>query len=262
MATPPGQIRVRLDPGNPGQFFACCGLLELADRLWPGSEGWFDHSGFVVAAVARDEELPVNTATVLKAIAAATFTPLDPSDAGASPLELGAPFGLRLDWWQDGRSGGKRMKTWAGQQSVIDITDGMQTAVARYVSEAESLEVMLHAGMETDGLPFNFDSDLGGSAGAPLDVGFSFDPLKSIRVRSRPVTELLALIGLQRFRAHAPVRENRYLYALWRMPLSPGVAASSACTLLDSARSVSYEFRLLYRTKYLKSFLPAKPLGR
>ncbi len=25
-------------PTNPGQFFACCGLLELADRLWPGAE--------------------------------------------------------------------------------------------------------------------------------------------------------------------------------------------------------------------------------
>ena len=34
-------IRVNVDPTNPGQFFACCGLLELADRLWPGAEGWF-----------------------------------------------------------------------------------------------------------------------------------------------------------------------------------------------------------------------------
>ncbi|TWW08183.1 hypothetical protein E3A20_26890, partial [Planctomyces bekefii] len=24
---------VNVDPTNPGQFFACCGLLELADRL-------------------------------------------------------------------------------------------------------------------------------------------------------------------------------------------------------------------------------------
>ena len=27
---------VNVDPTNPGQFFACCGLLELADRLWQG----------------------------------------------------------------------------------------------------------------------------------------------------------------------------------------------------------------------------------
>jgi CRISPR-associated protein Csx14 len=34
-------IHLRVDPTNPGQFFACCGLLELADRLWGGAEGWF-----------------------------------------------------------------------------------------------------------------------------------------------------------------------------------------------------------------------------
>ena len=35
------EFSVAVDPTNPGQFFACCGLLELADRLWPGAEGWF-----------------------------------------------------------------------------------------------------------------------------------------------------------------------------------------------------------------------------
>jgi len=34
-------ITVNVDVTNPGQFFACCGLLELAHRLWPGAEGWF-----------------------------------------------------------------------------------------------------------------------------------------------------------------------------------------------------------------------------
>jgi CRISPR-associated protein Csx14 len=35
-------MRVNVDVTNPGQFFACCGLLELVDRLWPGPEGWFE----------------------------------------------------------------------------------------------------------------------------------------------------------------------------------------------------------------------------
>jgi len=48
-------IRIRVDATNPGEFFACCGLLELADRLWCSrqvngarvphgmlAEGWFD----------------------------------------------------------------------------------------------------------------------------------------------------------------------------------------------------------------------------
>ncbi len=42
-------IVIPMDLGNPGQFFACCGLLELADRLWPGTEGRFDYGSFIMA---------------------------------------------------------------------------------------------------------------------------------------------------------------------------------------------------------------------
>src|SRR5262245_9868102 len=47
-------IHVTVDPTNPGQFFACCGLLELADRLWPqtddrpAAEGWFAERQFYI----------------------------------------------------------------------------------------------------------------------------------------------------------------------------------------------------------------------
>src|SRR5262245_64976714 len=49
MTHPVPSIRVNVDVTNPGQFFACCGLLELADRLWPGAEGWFDGRVFYIA---------------------------------------------------------------------------------------------------------------------------------------------------------------------------------------------------------------------
>ena len=35
MSYPEPSITVNVDVTNPGQFLACCGLLELADRLWP-----------------------------------------------------------------------------------------------------------------------------------------------------------------------------------------------------------------------------------
>ena len=256
------RIRVLLDPTNPGQFFACCGLLELADRLWPSCEGWFEGATFFVSS-ADAGDLPITMERLLREIAAAPLTPLDAADRGASPLHLAGPFHMTLDWWRDDRSGGKRMKTWAGQQAVLDIARGMQSAVAGYASEARSFADALHARIDTDSLPFNFDSDLGLSAGSALDVGFSFDPLKSIRVRTRPVIEWLALVGLQRFRAWTVPGQNRHLYWLWLQPLTPAVAACAACgALTDHASSLSYAFTLLYRTKYLKSFLPAQPLVR
>ena len=41
-------IKIPVDLTNPGQFFACCGLLELADRLWPGAEGWIGGREFCI----------------------------------------------------------------------------------------------------------------------------------------------------------------------------------------------------------------------
>ena len=42
MSEPAHTIRIRVDATNPGQFFACCGLLELAARLRPGAFGCFE----------------------------------------------------------------------------------------------------------------------------------------------------------------------------------------------------------------------------
>ncbi len=50
-------ITVNVDLTNPGQFFACCGLLELAERLWPGAEGWFEDSAFQISCNGKLDEL-------------------------------------------------------------------------------------------------------------------------------------------------------------------------------------------------------------
>ena len=38
---PQHKLAVQVDVTNPGHFFACCGLLELAHRKWSGVQGWF-----------------------------------------------------------------------------------------------------------------------------------------------------------------------------------------------------------------------------
>jgi len=103
-------IRIDVDPTNPGQFFACCGLLELADRLWGAAEGWFDRGEFRIAAVG---DLP----DLIRGVSLAELVQLDPGDDTGSPIELGPPLRrLRLDWWRDERAGGKDLKVGA----VID----------------------------------------------------------------------------------------------------------------------------------------------
>ena len=71
--------------------------------------------------------------------------------------------------------------------------------------------------------------------------------------------ELLAFIGLQRFRPRELAGQNRFIYVAWQSPMPPSVAACLASDAIPIPSRAVYEFRLLYRTKYLKSFLPAIP---
>lgn len=284
-------IRVRVDPTNPGQFFACCGLLELSDRLWGGVEGWFDGSEYfllrptklipddaaavLIDRIARCPLTNTMTESELQRRDELSSMPKRQREAvlsldaekktldtlwRESPLLLLQPFHLRLDWFVDERAGGAIFKTWAGQQSVVEIARGMKALVEARDWSATPPEDWLSQRITSNGLPFNFDSDLGGM-GTDRDVGFSFDPLK-IRVQTRPLIELLAFVGLQRFRPIKITPKNRYRFSFWFDPLLPEVAAIAACGLLPSLRARAFEFRLLYRTKYLKSFLPATPIAR
>jgi len=287
MTEPTPSITVAVDPTNPGQFFACCGLLELADRLWPGAEGWFGDGGrefyvlcdgtlnkvldalvdcnmtntMTLAQHARFKEISVMTLKVRKTTSGVEdeYKELDKLLREAS-IVLRKPFNITLDWFADDRSGGSRFKTWAGRQSVLDIATSMKDAMK---SIAWRNEHCLTFSVAKCGLPFNFDSNLGGQGGA-IDIGFSFDPLASsaltrIDSSARPALELLAFIGLQRFRPTEIKGENRFHYAAWNRPMPIQVAMPAACGALPIADASRYEFRLLYRTKYLKSFLPAVP---
>ena len=290
---PEAHIRVRVDPTNPGQFFACCGLLELADRLWGGAEGWFADRGdfFCVSPTDALSSSSTTAASLLGRLRSCrlentmtleqfkrrgTLSAMGKTKLAAqhgleeekksldglwreAPLVLHEPFHLRLDWFTDERAGGDTFKTWAGQQSVIDIARGLKAAVDGAAWNEPHLD-WLFARTSCEGLPFNFDADLG-AMGSDRDVGFSFDPLTSVHVRIRPLVELLALVGLQRFRPFKPGKENRYRFSLWFDPLVPTLASAAACGLLGSPSARTFEFRFLYRTKYLKSFLPAIPRG-
>jgi CRISPR-associated protein Csb3 len=286
-------IRVKVDVTNPGQFFACCGLLELANRLWNGAEGWFDDGAFqlrttanIAGSLASSLMTSIMNCRLMNTMTKEQSTRLDElvemkgndrrripglEDEKKAleklrreePIVILEPFNLRIDWFLDDRAGGDRFKTWAGQQSVLQIATAMKEATEVLFRQTLPSEQWLAQTRSGCGLPFNFDSDLGGQ-GAALDIGFSFDPLSAsattrIEPTVRPCLELFAFVGLQRFRPRQIPQDNRFLYHLWQQPLPPEIAFPAACGLLPSRENRSFEFRLLYRTKYLKSFLPAIP---
>jgi CRISPR-associated protein Csb3 len=255
-ATP---IVVNVDPCNPGQFFACCGLLELADRLWPGADGCFSDDGRTFRITTTDKDATLEQ--LLQAVLAAPLQQLEKENCGTSPLFLADRFQLRLDWWNDTEAGGSDFKTWAGRMEVVTIARAMHKAIARAIPLGPNVFQLAEVIPDADNprksvAPFQLDSTRGGAA-QNLDIGFSPD-VQGIDVTSSPSVEFLCLIGLQRFR---PVRKpdaREYHYTAWTTPLPPQAASAAACGFAAGRR---YEFRMLFRTKYLKGFLPATPIG-
>src|SRR5262249_36008741 len=127
---PDPDISVNADIRNPGQFFACCGLLETASRLWPASEGWFEKSGrrttFCIATGSGHNDPLAEIVERVCEPDTVIATDVDDYAPGLRPLML-VLLDLRLDWWIEGGVNKSPLKMWAGQQTPLRIMTDMQT---------------------------------------------------------------------------------------------------------------------------------------
>ena len=275
------EICVRVDPTNPGQFFACCGLLEVADRLWGGAEGWFDAGSFRIRSSGRGS-LP----GLLRLFRAAPLLDDrsggggedsegdDDSDDGngAQPLEIALPDlsrPMRLDWWSE-----KSLKPWAGSMKVRLIYRAMTSAIDEACADPfNDGRVVFDPGSDADGRtsiktkkptkrePFYFDARRGASARS-LDAGFAPDAIQRMRTVAYPAVESLCLVGLQRFRP-APADARRvFEYHTWASPLDAMVGPAAVCGFLPDVGSRAFRFSNAFRTdqRKHKAFSPATPI--
>ncbi len=240
-------IRLDVDLTNPGQFFGCCGVFELAQRLWPDATAHFEGAQFVVSA-GDLKELVEKTA----------HAPLEVLEAGnqtSSALRLAGPFELRLDWWKTERG----LKTWAGRMSVDRIAVSLQRDLPNTVTKG--FFDGGHVVTGTDGKkvePYYFDGRRGANA-LPLDIGFSSDAL-SLATVAFPATEFFTLVGLQRFRP-ASSKLRVYRYRVWRSAL-PVTLAALAMADATPAEGALFTFESAFRTdqRKHKAFSPAVPV--
>lgn len=260
-------IRINVDVTNPGQFFACCGLLELADRLWPGAEGWFEDRQFHIVCIGTLHEL-------LKLLVRDAPEEVTKLENGLSVKPIIAPLrfsfnclampALTLDFWmvikvQKGEVmavANSPWNFWGGQQKSHGIWTDLKAAFAKQLTmlDADRLSELFS---QRDMLKGRFGFDAG-PAWQAIDVGFSPND-HSMKVASSPAIELLAAVGLQRFRPQTTSR-NTVTYATWDQPLSPVVAAAAMlgtepslhckryrCSVVDRGQgyaALSYSFLL------------------
>ncbi|MFO0843668.1 MAG: type I-U CRISPR-associated helicase/endonuclease Cas3, partial [Gemmataceae bacterium] len=283
---PTPSITVAVDPTNPGQFFACCGLLELADRIWRGAEGWFGSREFYIACEGSLSQLlqRLSEATVSSSLMDAELKRLGTLQSMAKRkrtpeiaaelddlrtrwrlerLHLSKPFDLWLDWWRDNTGERTDLKTWAAKVQVLGMARAFHGLIKSLRWDALKLTGCLTLSVRADLLPFYFDSDAG-AQGSALDAGFSAYDLRNLikgHSPKRPIIELGSFIAFQRFRPCPVVGTDRYRFSTWATPLPITAAGPVAVAAVEVPGTQWYEFRLFSRTQYMKTFLPATPLG-
>jgi CRISPR-associated protein Csx14 len=258
MTTPPPDISLKVDMRNPGQFFACCGVLELAGRLWPGSEGWFaqqrSRSIFHIATYSGHND-PLGKIVHTMCEPEKLVALADDNDAQTQPDRkpvMIVPFGLRLDWWLDSYFGSSKseLKVWAGQQTPERNINALRESWRKIVAGPNGLASQdLFAQRWPMTGRFGFDPAASWEA---LDVGFSPDE-QGVPVQTSPSTEILAAVGLQRCRPTAVENKGRrFAYRVWADPLEIAVVPAA---IAGVGRSVAvYEFPVTMRNAQYGSF--------
>ncbi|HEV8259693.1 MAG TPA: hypothetical protein VGQ19_02920 [Burkholderiales bacterium] len=252
MRTPTPSFSVKVDATNPGQFFACCGLLELAHRRWRGAEGWFDNNRFNVCAdAAPGTDIPQECLTWLRD---STFSRAD--DRGekairAVQLVHADGLSLTLDWWIDWHGKKTALKLWAGNQTSIGILEMLRDGLPRAVSHDDLFDA-------SEPLSGRFGVDPRAAWNA-LDVGFSPNE-QQMDASTYPAVELLAAVGLQGFRPREDSEHACWRYATWNVPCSPPVARAASAAVIPAGEVHHYRFGIVARGSY-KGFGFARPTG-
>ncbi len=239
------EYRVRIDPRNPGLFFTCCGLFEIAELLEPGGAAWFEDGGREFC-LQTEATLPPEPPTLDDALSENGGD----SDLAIEPLTLrfdARP--VRLNWWLDDAEKEKSpLKTWGGQQTSRSVLSG----VLDLVKVVGSVDELFSAPVYTT-TRFGVDSR---SAWEPLDLGYSPNDVTRKDARTYPWVELLSVVGLQGFRPAG--RRREYRYSTWLDPLPIGPARAACAAPWDGMERSSFEFKVVGRGQGYKTFAMAK----
>jgi len=301
MKYPEYSFPLKVDVTNPGHFFACCGLLELANRLWPGAEGCFDTEKLKFTIYCQGYSASLEK--LIKEVTECEVTGLNEAEskergaleeesrqlkkqnqkltrfkekrrkklgemARKGAIRLGSPFDLDLNWWQIGDEDTAAPKTWAGNQEIHKVFRSAQDALGN-ISNVTNL-FYHHDVMR---MPKEYQKSKGDQK--KTIEPFYFDArrfahaldtgfsldVQSAETQAYPAVEMLSLIGLQRFRPTPMSNKWAFEYMIWKIPLS--VAVASVVNYCTFLFGDRYCFKLLFRDdqKRYKAFAFSNPIG-
>ena len=232
-----GSASFAVNSSNPGDFFACLGLLHCADVCYRDAIGYFKNGCFVLEA-SHDGNLLDG---IVQKINSAADDPLlaDSEDDRAAPLFLRG-IRLRLDFWNhiDNRP---TIKLFAGQERSEKVVRRWLDHLQKY-DGADDLR-----GFAVMDLPSGLDATTSWNA---LDVGFSLNE-HQIKLKTYPLIEFFAYVGVQTYgwrridvAKHDDGSQNRmvYSYNVWQDPLPMIVARAVAAGALEAPNAIRVNF--------------------
>jgi len=252
------ELRIPLDPLNPGQFFACCGLFDLLSVDAPEVLAKFESS----ESTAREAAFVVEGSTwklgsILTMLSQADSESVQPQereiDDGILPVQLrcGEKLWL-LDWWLDEfYDKTTAFKCWAGQVKSSKLVTELLTLV-----DPGTPDQSLFAASTMSKAKFGIDPR---SAWNALDLGYSPNSHNK-DAATYPAVEVLGCLGLQTFRP--PAKRRTVGYSLWTEPLPLSVARLAAFRPWPGLPRLEYEFSIDKRGQNYKFFSFAQFRGR
>jgi CRISPR-associated protein Csx14 len=248
------EMRISLDPLNPGQFFACCGLFETIVHEEDNALARFELDASRPRAAVFCVETRVELQGVLARLRAASAEfPDKKVEAAIRPATISYNGSrIELDWWLDPfREKAGNLKCWAGQVT----TENLFSELLPMLDEASQGAHLFERWLMTKA-KFGVDPR---SAWNALDFGFSPNE-HGADAATFPAVEVLAAIGLQSFRPKLDRRNgiSYSSYALWQEPLPAAVARMAFRAPWLGLGCREYEFSIAKRGQSYKYFTFAK----
>jgi len=291
VTNPEPNIQIPVDLTNPGQFFACCGLLELASRIDDAAQGYFRGGHFYLDTSATDVldrffNCQVDVDTTFQPTAAEKDEEEDTEEGEELhrgriyPMKLGKPFNLLLNWWTNEEAQGQKLKLWTAGQRVTDILLGhhKKKMKRKKGQPDETMRIYTPSTREHFATVVRKHPDDWLRKAVPIDspAAFSFDSRLSRNnaldlghfthgtLAFSPAIDVLCLVGLQRFRPETIETWNRNRFCTWSQPLPVIVAPLAALGRISSLIDQCFEFPVKARDSQgrFKLFGHAQPTRR
>ena len=229
------EASIPVDLANPGQVFACLGIVEAAEALSGAVEGGFDWRDrdevrFRLAAAGNEDPIVrvlhfLDDATV-ESVAppnssnrtekwgvdttpseSSAFPFRDPRSPATLPARLVDATGntIVIDYWGD-ETKRDNVKFWAGSggyPGVGLVRDALDLVRDRILEDAE--DPFAVTARQSSSFRFDWRRDY-----VPIDAGFSPNMHGDVGMQGYPVVELLAAIGLTHAR---PLRHTKLEYS-------------------------------------------------